>query len=40
MPIGPSVISPGPVVLKVRIQTPVWLRVDRVQILIKLKSQS
>ena len=34
MPIGSSVISPGSVVLKVKVQTPDWLEVDRVQILV------
>lgn len=34
MPIGSSVISPGSVTLKVRVQTPNWLEVDRVQVLV------
>ena len=34
MLIGSSVISPGSVVLKVRVQTPNWLEIDRVQVLV------
>ena len=34
MPIGSSVISQGSVVLKVKVQTPDWLDIDRVQVMV------
>ncbi|MCW5982016.1 MAG: CehA/McbA family metallohydrolase [Bryobacteraceae bacterium] len=34
LPIGSSIVSAGPVSLKVKVQTPNWMDVDRVQILV------
>ncbi len=34
LPIGSSVISEGSIELKVRVQTPNWLEIDRVQVLV------